>query len=184
MKFLNNKSLFAILTFAFFLMAGSVMAQADKSKRASPPAKANGKVGTTQVVIDYSQPSAKGREIYGGLVPYGKLWRTGANEATTFAVDKDVTIEGKPLAAGKYALFTIPGEKEWTVIFNKNTEQGGTGSYDESLDALRVQVKPKKAKEKMEKMTFDIKNNGKVSLVWADTAVEFLVKEAAKNKKK
>ena len=183
MKFLHNKSLFAILAFALFFMAGSAMAQADKSKRASPPAKASGKVGTTQVMIDYSQPSAKGREIYGSLVPYGQLWRTGANEATTFEVNQDVLIEGQPLAAGKYALFTIPGEKEWTVIFNKNANQSGTGSYDESLDALRFKVKPKKAKEKMEKMTFDIKNNGKVSLVWADTGVEFLVKEA-KNKKK
>ncbi len=182
MKFLNNKSLVAILMFAFFLMAGNVMAQSDKSKRASPPAKASGKVGNTQIVIDYSQPSVKGREIYGGLVPYGQLWRTGANEATTFEVSNDVLIEGKPLAAGKYALFTIPGEKEWTVIFNENTNQGGTGSYDESLDALRITAKPKKAKEKMEKMTFDVKNNGKVSLVWADTAVEFQVKEAKKKK--
>ena len=182
MKVLNNNYLIAILTLAFFFMAGSVMGQADKSKRASPPAKASGKVGNTQVVIDYSQPSAKGREIYGGLVPYNELWRTGANEATTFEVSNDVLIEEQPLAAGKYALFTIPGEKEWTVIFNKNTEQGGTGSYDESLDALRIKAKPKKAKEKMEKLTFDVKNNGKVSLVWADTAVEFQVKEAKKKK--
>lgn len=180
MKFMNNSSLFAMLTLAFFLMAGSIMAQDDKSKRASPPAKASGKTGNTEVVIDYSQPSAKGREIYGGLVPYNELWRTGANEATTFEVNNDVLIEGQPLAAGKYALFTIPGEKEWTVIFNKNSEQGGTGSYDESLDALRIKVKPKKAKEKMEKLTFDVKNNGKVSLVWADTAVGFRVKEAKK----
>ena len=183
MKFINNKSLFAVLMFAFFFMAGTVMAQADKSKRPSPPAKATGKVGNTQVIIDYSQPSAKGREIYGGLVPYGKLWRTGANEATTFEVSNDVLIEGKALPAGKYAIFTIPEEKEWTVIFNKNAEQSGTGSYDESLDALRIKVKPKKAKQKMEKLTFDVKNSGKVGFVWADTAVDFQVKEAKKNKK-
>lgn len=182
MQFLNNRSLVAILMFAFFLVAGNAMAQSDKSKRASPPAKTSGKVGSTQVIIDYSQPSVNNREIYGGLVPYGQLWRTGANEATTFEVSNDVVVEGQALAAGKYALFTIPGEKEWTIIFNKNTEQGGTGSYDESLDALRVNAKPKKAKKKMEKMTFDIQNNGRVSLVWADTAVEFMVKETKKKK--
>lgn len=147
----------------------------DKSKRASPPAKVEQKVGDATIVIDYSQPSMKGREIYGGLVPYGKVWRTGANEATTFETDKDIMIEGKKLPAGKYALLTIPGEDEWTIIFNEKHEQWGAYDYDKSKDVLRVKAKPVETDE-TEKLKFDITKAGKVHLDWERTRVPFMLK--------
>jgi hypothetical protein len=149
----------------------------DKSKRPSPPAivtetLANG----TIVSVDYSQPSLKGRAIGSELAPYGKVWRTGANEATVFEVKKEVKINGKMLAAGKYSIFTIPGEKEWTIIFNKTWEQWGEANYKEADDALRIIAKPSATKESMEKMTFKISNKGNVDLFWGNVKVGFTVK--------
>lgn len=177
MKFFNNKSLFAVLMIAFSITALSAFAQDDKSKRVSPPAEASAEVGSAMVTIDYSQPSVKGREVFGGLVPYNEVWRMGANEATTFEVDKDVLIEGQPLPAGKYALFTIPGEEEWTLIFNKTAEQWGAYDYDPAQDVLRVNVEPQKAPEETEKLTFEVEESGEVSMMWDDTQVEFSVEE-------
>lgn len=162
---------------AFMLFAVATQAQTDKSKRPSPPAKVSEtlKSGTT-VSIDYSQPSIKGRMIGAAdFVPYGKVWRTGANEATVFEVSKAVKINGKTLPAGKYGLYTIPGEKEWTVIFNKTWNQWGT-KYSQADDALRIMVKPETKKESVEKMTFKTEKDGDVKLLWANTEVEFKVK--------
>ncbi|MEO7990424.1 MAG: DUF2911 domain-containing protein, partial [Chryseolinea sp.] len=103
-------------------MITSVLAQ---DKPASPSATVTGKIGAANVKIVYCQPSARGRKIMGELVPFGEVWRTGANEATTIEFDKPVKIEGKDLAAGKYSLFTIPGEAEWTLIINKDSKQWG-----------------------------------------------------------
>ena len=163
------------LCFLLLLMAGSftLMAQDDKSKRPSPPAKLETTIGDLNVVIDYSQPAVKNRTLGKEIAPYGKVWRTGANEATTFTVNRDVKIEGKDLKAGTYTLYTIPGEEEWTVIFNKQTGQWGT-RYDEAQDALRVKVKPAKAADFAERMTFS-QDNGAIQLHWADTAVRFKV---------
>lgn len=177
MKFLNNTRLFAIVLLAFSFTAINAFGQDDKSQRVSPPAQATAQVGEATVLIDYSRPSVKGREIYGALVPYNEVWRAGANEATTFMVDKDVTIEGQMLPAGKYALFAIPGEEEWTLIFNKTAEQWGAYEYDEAQDALRVQVEPQPAPEQTEMLTYVVDENGEVSLLWADTAVAFTVAE-------
>lgn len=103
----------------------------------------------------------------------GKVWRTGANEATVFEVNKAVEIEGKKLPAGKYGLFTIASDNEWTIIFNKTWNQWGAFSYKEADDVLRVKVKPGKAKAFTEKMTFTISKKGKVSLLWGDVRVDF-----------
>ena len=151
-------------------------AQADKSKRASPPAKVTEtiKSGAT-VSVDYSQPSVKGREIGVELAPYGKVWRTGANEATIFEINKDVKINGKTLAAGKYSLYSIPGKDEWTFIFNKTWKQSGT-KYTEADDALRVTAKPMTHSTSMEKMTFKIEKSGDVNLYWGNIMVGFKVK--------
>ena len=151
--------------------------QDDKSKRPSPPAQAKETLASGAVVsIDYSQPSVKGRTNGKDLEPMaGKVWRTGANEATVFEVSKDVKIEGKDLPAGKYALFTIANEGEWTIIFNKNPKQWGAYDYKESEDALRVKVKPAKAEAFAEKMTFVVDKNGTVSLLWGDRKVDFKV---------
>jgi hypothetical protein len=126
------------------------------------------------VTIEYSQPSVKGRKIGTEIAPYGKVWRTGANEATVFEVSQDVKVEGQPLAAGKYGLYSIPGENEWVIIFNKTWKQWGT-QYKEADDALRVNVKPGKTAEFTEKMTFTIDKSGKVSLMWGDVQVDFNV---------
>lgn len=165
-----------VTAFSIVLFSISLMAQDDKSKRPSPPAKVSEKVGSTTITIDYSQPSVKGREIWGGLVPYDKVWRTGANEATTFEVSSDVKIEGNSLKAGKYGLFSIPGSDEWTIIFNSVPEQWGAFNYDESKDVLRVKVKPEKVGQNTEKMTFSISGDGLVTLMWEKLKISYNVK--------
>ena len=168
---------------SFLLLAVSVTTmlfacgQQDKSKRASPPALAKETIASGAVVtIDYSQPSVKGRTIGKDLEPMpGKVWRTGANEATVFEVSQAVKVEGKDLPAGKYALFTIANEDAWTIIFNKTWKQEGAANYKEADDALRVKVKPGKAEQFAEKMTFIVNKNGTVSLLWGDIKVDFAV---------
>lgn len=142
----------------------------------SPTAIFTQKVGLTDVTIDYSRPSMKGRKIYGDLVPFGKLWRTGANMATKLTFSDDVKIGDKDLKAGTYALFTIPGKDEWTVIFNTNINQGGTGNYKESEDALRITAKPVTMDATVETFLIDIQNvqpsSAKIELVWENTFVQ------------
>jgi hypothetical protein len=141
----------------------------------SPTATLSQKVGLTDVTITYSRPSMKKRTVFGDLVPYGKLWRTGANMATKITFGDDVKIGGKELAAGSYALFTIPGKDEWTIIFNKNTNQGGTGNYKESEDALRTTVKPLKIEDKIETFLINLEdvkpNSALIELGWENTIV-------------
>jgi hypothetical protein len=141
----------------------------------SPKAEVKGKVGSANVTIVYSQPSARGRKIMGELVPWGKVWRTGANEATTIEFDKTVKIEGKVLAAGKYALFTIPNQDTWTIIFNSVPNQFGHFSYDEKKDVLRVTVKPAKSAQFVETFTIST-DKDQVNLAWENTTVAFKVK--------
>ncbi len=157
------------------LISGPMIAQMDKGERKSPPASETATVGSATITIKYSQPSMKGREIYGGLVPYEKIWRTGANEATTFETDKEIGVNGKMLPAGKYALFTIPGEKEWTIIFNSQSEQWGAYNYDESKDVLRVKAKTSETKS-TEKLTFSIEESGMIYIDWAETRVTLMIK--------
>ena len=145
----------------------------DPSKRPSPPAVAEGEINGVKIRVDYSQPSVKGREVWGKLVEYNKVWRTGANEATTIAFDKDVLIEGQKLKAGKYALFTIPTATEWTVIFNTRHTQWGAFDYNAQEDALSVKVKPT-TNEPTEKMLFKVENDN-VSLSWERLKVSFKV---------
>src|SRR5712692_9272413 len=111
------------------------------------------RVGMTDVTITYHEPLAGGREIWGKIVPYGKVWRAGANENTTITFSDDVSVEGKPLAAGTYGLHTIPDKDQWTIIFSKNSTSWGSFSYDEKEDALRVSVKPHAA-EPFEVLTY------------------------------
>lgn len=148
--------------------------QDERASRPSPPRQAKGTVGEAEITIDYSSPSVKGRKIWGGLVPYGQVWRTGANEATTFEVTKDITVEGKALPAGKYALFTIPGEQKWTIIFNTAPDQWGASDYDQAKDALRVEVAPQTLDESVEAMEISV-GEGTVTLRWEKLAVSFKV---------
>lgn len=144
-------------------------------KPTSPKAEAAGTVGNAKVKIVYCQPSARERKIMGGLVPFGEVWRTGANESTTIEFDKAVKIEGKDLPAGKYALFTIPTENEWTIIFNKDTKQWGAYDYKQTDDVLRVTVKPTKTDQFVETFTIT-PDKDQVWLKWENTAVAFKVK--------
>ncbi len=112
--------------------------------RVSPRAAVSQTIGTTEISIDYCRPGVKGRVIWGELVPYDKVWRTGANEATKISFSSDVRIAGKHLKKGKYSLFTIPGREKWTVIFNNNTGLWGAMGYKPSEDALRISVTPEK----------------------------------------
>jgi hypothetical protein len=114
----------------------------NKDVRVSPKASVTQTIGITDVAISYSSPGVKSRKIWGGLVPFDKVWRAGANEATRITFSTDVWIEGKKLSAGSYGLFVIPREKEWTVIFNKIADQWGAFEYNESQDVLRLNVTP------------------------------------------
>ena len=162
------------LLFSAFLLISIVAC----SQPPSPPASASEKTdkGVT-ISIKYSQPGVKGRTIGKDLEPMdGKVWRTGANRATIFEIDKDVEVEGKKLAAGKYGLFTLVNGDEWTIIINKTWDQQGAFNYKEADDVLRVKVKAKKADSFSERMTFTINKDGKVGLAWGDRWVEFKVK--------
>ena len=116
----------------------------DNKVRISPKAAVIQTVGFTDVRIDYSRPGVKGRQIWGGLVPYDKVWRAGANEATTISFSTDVIVNGKTLKAGKYGFFTIPTKDKWTIIFNKIADQWGAFEYNEAEDVLRIDVTPEK----------------------------------------
>ncbi len=166
------KKLFIFSVMALF--ATTLMAQ-EKKAAASPAATATGKIGAATVTINYAQPAVKGREIFGALVPFGEVWRTGANGATSFEVDKDVKIEGKVLKAGKYGFFTIPAKDgEWTIIFNSDSKQWGSYDYSAKKDALRVKVKSSKTDAVTERMTFDVKAS-EVVLSWEKTKVAFKI---------
>jgi hypothetical protein len=114
-----------------------------KKLRISPKAEVMQVVGLTKVSISYSRPGVKGRKIWGALVPYNKVWRAGADEATKITFSTEVKIEGKKLSAGSYSFFVIPNKKEWTIIFNKVADQWGAFTYNEAEDALRLKIKPK-----------------------------------------
>ena len=136
------------------------------------------RIGLTDITIAYHRPAVGGREIWGKTVPYGKVWRAGANENTTIAFADDVSIEGKPLAAGTYGLHTIPDKDQWTIIFSKNSTSWGSFSYDEKEDALRVTVKPHAA-ESFEVLTYvfdDVKpDSAAATLRWEKLAVPFRI---------
>lgn len=170
------KSSFALFTVLLFISVSTFAQQDNRSKRVSPPATVSQTLKNgTNISIDYSQPSLKKRAIGTEIAPYGKVWRTGANEATVFSVTKDVKVEGKALPAGKYSLYTIPGETEWIIIFNRTWKQWGS-NYNESDDQLRVSVKPEKSQSVKEQFTIEIAKSGNVSLFWGAVNVNFDVK--------
>ena len=136
-----SKTSFLAFTLVSLLPVAAAAQSGLELPQPSPAAKVMQRVGLTDMTVTYSSPGKKGRRVFGKLVPYGKLWRTGANRATKIEFSTDVTFGGKPVPAGEYAIFSIPTKKGWTVILNKNTNQGGTGQYDEKLDAARVKVK-------------------------------------------
>ncbi len=146
--------------------------------RPSPNATLTQSVGLTDITIKYSRPGVKGRPIWGALVPYDMVWRTGANEATTITFSDDVTIEGTKLAAGTYSLHTIPSRNEWTIVFNNVSNQWGSFSYDPAKDALRVKAKPERA-EFREWLSFEVpemsNDMAKIMIRWENLGVPFTV---------
>jgi hypothetical protein len=155
---------FVVIVTVIMTTLPALAQRGDDTNRLSKNGKTEGVVDGVEIVLEYGRPKVKGREIWGGLVPYDKVWRTGANEATTISFSADVMIEGKTLPKGKYALFTIPGVEKWIIILNKTAKQSGAFGYDESQDALRVEVVPESGAH-VEEMTFIIEDSS-IVLVW------------------
>lgn len=173
----SKNNVFLILMIVVLLgVVPSLAERGDDADRASKNGKTEGSIEGVDITLEYGRPNVKSRTIWGGLVPYGEVWRTGANEATTISINRDVMVEGKELAAGTYGLFTIPGESEWVVIFNKVSDQWGSMKYDEGEDALRVTVEPIAA-EFVESMEFQI-DDSDVALRWEKLAVAVTISAA------
>ncbi len=171
---MHANRIFAFLAVAALFVTSSASAQrADDTDRASKNGKTEATIDGVAMTLEYGRPNVNKREIWGSLVPLGEIWRTGANEATTAVFSKDVTVEGQALAAGTYSVFTIPGESEWTVIFNKVASQWGSFNYDPDQDALRVTVKPVEI-EHVESMDFTV-DGSTVMLRWEKVGVPFEV---------
>lgn len=179
MNFVTRKYLLTCSLLLAVLATAAIEAQAQlKLPRPSPKATVVQTVGTTDVTIIYGRPSVKDRTIYGDLVPYDQVWRTGANEATIISFSDAVKINDQPLATGRYSLHTLPGKEEWTIIFNRVADQWGSYSYDVKQDALRVRVRPETA-PKMEQLTiaFPVVNydSAQVAIHWDTLRVPFTV---------
>jgi hypothetical protein len=159
----------------------SAQMEGDKSKRASPPEQAVCKFNDGKTVtVNYSSPRMKGRTIYGDLVPYGKVWRTGANEATTFVTEADLTIDNVAIPAGKYTMYSLPGKEGWKLIINKQTGQWGT-EYDQKQDLARIDMKTEPLVSPVENFTigFDLQgaNDCRLRLDWERTRAYLDIKE-------
>ena len=169
----------SLITRTSFL-ALTVMLASVGSYAQSPAATATGKINGATITITYASPSVKGRKIWGGLVPYDKVWRAGANEATILETDKDIMVEGKQLAKGKYSLYAIPGEQEWSIILNSETGQwgikrGGDTTRDPAKDVAVVKVKPMKATSMNEALVYVVTDKG-IALRWENLEVPVAVK--------
>ncbi len=156
----------------------------NKKVRISPKAEVTQTIGLTDVTVSYSRPGVKGRKIWGGLVPYDKVWRAGANEATKITFSGNVLVNGKKVPAGSYGFFLIPHKNEWTVIFNKVADQWGAFTYNETQDFLRINVKPQPSNfhEWLEYSFSDMKVNSRgknsavLSLLWEKIKLPLTIK--------
>lgn len=168
-----------VLSLAVALIATSAIAQQVKTPRPSPTATFTQTVGVTDITVKYSRPGVKGRTVFGDLVPWDKVWRTGANEATTISFSDDVKINGQDLKKGTYSLHTVPGRDQWSVIFNSVADQWGSYSYDPAKDALRVSAKPERNPAPVEWLTIDVPqmstDEATFYIRWADVSVPFTV---------
>ena len=190
---------FPLAALAWSALAASALAQQPTPAPAAPPppamrlpqvsqgASVKQTIGLNDVTITYSRPGVKGRKIWGALVPYGSVWRTGANAATTIQFTEDVLVEGQALPAGTYSLHTIPGEKEWTLIFNREANQWGSYSYDATKDAVRIKVTPVPGapQEWMQFRFEDLSiNSARVVLAWENVQVPFTIRNATETNTK
>ena len=167
-----KKLLFAASAFAFMLTTD---AQPLKTPAPSPTQTIKQDFGLASIELSYSRPGVKDRKVFGELVPFGKVWRTGANNATTLTFAEDVTIGGTKIKAGKYGLLTMPGEKEWTIIISKSTSTTSPADYKEDEDVVRVKARAMSMKEKAETFTMqfaNVKSNScELMMMWENTAV-------------
>ena len=164
---------------------GFVSAQI-KTPQPSPTATITQKVGVSNISVEYSRPGAKAREIFGQLVEYKKMWRTGANKATKITFEEDVIFGGQKVRKGSYSLFTIPGEKVWEILLNKETELWGTDDYDESKEIYNQTIEIKESVDFVESLTIDFGSfedfSAIMSIKWANTIVEIEIKSMAAKK--
>lgn len=160
-----------ILAFGFLLVTNAIFAQEAKP---SPAATAEGTINGAKITIKYSSPAVKGRKIFGGLLPYDQVWRAGANEATVFTTDKKIMVGGKPLDAGSYSIYAIPGTKVWKVIFNSETGQWGT-KHDAAKDLLTVSTMAVKTPALVERLKYEITPKG-IVLIWENVSVPVAIK--------
>lgn len=171
-----KKSFFTIATAAVLLLTANAASAQLKLPAASSAQTVTQGLGIENVTLSYSRPSMNGRKIFGELVPYNDVWRTGANTNTTLTFEGDVSLNGHKLAAGTYALFTIPNKSEWTVIISKNTKQWGAYTYNQAEDALRFNVKPQTLNTAVETFTISFDNvtptSAVLSLAWEKTAIK------------
>jgi hypothetical protein len=180
MKKSYSIKVFALILVGLMLSTLSKAQDTAKAKRPSPPAMAMGKVGEANIMINYSSPGVKGRKIFGGILKYDTVWRAGANEATIFQTDKDITVEGKTLPAGKYSFFATPGEKKWIIWFNSETGQwgdkpGGATNMDPARTVLTVKVNAKTLTDLQERLEYYITDKG-FGFKWENTDVFVKVK--------
>ncbi len=176
MRKVSSSLLFLVLVAAVSFAQGG-----DKKAPLSPPGSASHSFADgKKVTIDYSRPAARGRKIMGELVPYGKVWRTGANSATSLTTDADLVIGGTAVPAGKYTLYTLPGETAWKLIINKQTGQWGT-AYDEKQDLARIDMQVGKTMAPVEQFTISLEKGGatsaKLKLEWENTSATVEVTE-------
>ncbi len=151
----------SVVLLSLAVLAIPALSQQDKSKRPSPPAKAECKRPDGKAItVDYSSPRMKGRKIYGGLVPFGQVWRAGANEATTFVTTADVVVGGKAVPAGSYTIFTVPNADKWTLIISKTTGEWGTDYSGEANDLARVEMKVSSLPSPVENFTIAFDQTG------------------------
>jgi hypothetical protein len=168
--------LFNLSVVLIFILSLSGFGQQIRTPRPSPDATVTQIVGVTEIKIDYSSPGVKGRKIWGDLVPFGEIWRTGANDATTITISDAVKINGTELPAGTYGIHTIPNESEWEFIFSKDTKIDGSSNFNKDNEVLRIKAKPEEH-HFMERMTFLFTDatdkSAIVNLLWDKLAVSF-----------
>lgn len=171
------KKIFLLTALAFIFLTND--AQQLTTPQPSPTANIKQNFALSSIEISYSRPGVKGRKIFGDLVPYGKVWRTGANNATTINFGEEVTIGGKKVAAGKYGLLTIPGESEWTFIITKQLDVTSPAAYKEDQDVVRVKAQPASLPFSIETMMISIdnikSNSCEVAVIWDNVYVNFAV---------
>lgn len=173
-----KKSIYLVGMIALLFAANAFAQPQLNLPRESPRQEIAQTVGDARIALVYHRPKVKGRKVWGDIVPFGKVWRTGANENTIFETNRDVTINGQNLAAGKYGFHAIPTETEWTLIFSRKNDDWGSFGYDEKLDALRVKVKPEAHKFK-ETLIYEFgdvtANEAKVIMNWENLSISFNV---------